>query len=159
MYSFLRMFGMTLGVGLGGSIFQNVMKQKLVQLNLPTSIARNAEAYIQVLRTMPQSSEKDNILAAYVYGFRGVYTFYTAIAGAAFVVTLFIKHYSMDKELQTEHHLQENWISRMAQQYESSQSGRPASQKSAMISLNENSTQDPPRPAMAQQQQKHPQLQ
>jgi hypothetical protein len=58
MYSFLRALGMALGVGLGSSIFQNVIKAKLVDYGLSASIANNAEAYVQVLHHMADGAEK-----------------------------------------------------------------------------------------------------
>jgi hypothetical protein len=126
MYSFLRSLGMALGVGIGGSIFQNVMKYKLVQLGLPGEIAKIAESYIAILKEMPASPQKDKILEAYIYGFRGVYAFFCAIAVVAGLVTLLIKHFDMNKELKTEHKLEENRISRFLQQWETPQSMRPA---------------------------------
>ena len=127
MYSFLRNLGMALGVGIGGSIFQNVMKYKLVQLGLPTEIARVAESYIAILKQMPASSQKDKILEAYVYGFRGVYIFFCAISLLAGVVSLVVKHFDMNKELKTDHTLQENKVSRLLQQWEDPQSTRSVS--------------------------------
>jgi MFS family permease len=113
MYAFLRSFGTALGVGLGGSVFQNVMKTKLVELGLPTDIANHAESYIITLRSMPDSPTKTHILEAYVYGFHGVYGCFCSIAGLAGIVSLFIKHYDMNKVLESEHKLHENRISRL----------------------------------------------
>jgi hypothetical protein len=113
MYAFLRSFGTALGVGLGGSVFQNVMKTKLVQLGLPTDIADHAESYILTLRAMPDSPTKMHILEAYVYGFHGVYGCFCGIAGLAGILSLFIKHHDMNKVLESEHKLQENRISRI----------------------------------------------
>jgi hypothetical protein len=108
MYVFLRSWGTALGVGLGGSIFQNVVKVKLVEFGLPTEIASHAEAFIVILRSMPDSPTKTLILEAYVYGFHGVYACFCAIAGLAGIASLFIKHHDMDKELVSEHELCDN---------------------------------------------------
>jgi hypothetical protein len=111
MYAFLRSLGMALGVGIGGSIFQNVMKIKLVQLGLPVEIAKNAEAYIRVIKTLPMDSiYKDNVLESYVYGLRGVYGVYCGMAGLAGIASLFIGHFDLNKELSSEHKLgQDRW--------------------------------------------------
>ncbi len=108
MYSFLRCFGTAIGVGIGGSIFQNVMKTKLTQLGLDTSIARRAESYIFELHSMPPSPYKTQVLEAYVYGLHGVYGGFCGIAGLAGLISLFVKHFDMNRHLESEHKLQEN---------------------------------------------------
>ncbi|KAK7954731.1 major facilitator superfamily transporter [Apiospora saccharicola] len=114
MYGFVRQFGTAVGVGIGGSAFQNVMAKKLEWEGLPSTLADNAEAFVDALRRMPDGTpEKLRILGAYVYGFHGVLGVYVAAAGLAFFVSLFIKHYDMNKAIDTEHHLQENRASRL----------------------------------------------
>ena len=104
MYAFLRSFGMAIGVGIGGSVFQNVMSVKLQDLNLPTSIARNAEAYITVLKAGNQAHLAD-VMSAYTYGFHGVFAFLCGLGGLAMVMSCFVGHFAIDKELVTEHTL------------------------------------------------------
>lgn len=115
MYGFLRHFGTALGVGIGGSAFQNIMALKLSWTDLADGggIAKNAEAFIVQLLEMPASPAKAEIVNGYVYGFRGVYAVYLGISGTAFVVSLFIRHYDMNKELRTDHQLQDNNIARI----------------------------------------------
>ncbi|KIW60705.1 hypothetical protein PV05_00904 [Exophiala xenobiotica] len=91
MYAFLRSFGMALGVGIGGSVFQNVMKIRLRALHLPTSILGT-----------PQR------VAVYAYGFHGVFGFFCGLAALAMAVSCFIKHFEINKELVTEHTLDTN---------------------------------------------------
>ncbi|KIX92881.1 uncharacterized protein Z520_11357 [Fonsecaea multimorphosa CBS 102226] len=106
MYAFLRSFGMAVGVGVGGSVFQNVMKSKLASLGLPTDIALQAEAYLEILKQMPADSpQRAAAISAYIAGFHGVFGFLTALAGVALVVGLFVKHFEINKELITEHTL------------------------------------------------------
>ncbi|KIW34204.1 hypothetical protein, variant [Cladophialophora immunda] len=106
MYAFLRSFGMAIGVGVGGSVFQNVMKSKLAALGLPTDIALRAEAYLEVLKQMPADSpQRAAAVDAYVAGFHGVFGFLTGLAGLALLVGLFVKHFEINKELITEHKL------------------------------------------------------
>ncbi|KAK8030414.1 efflux pump fus6 [Apiospora arundinis] len=114
MYGFVRQFGTAVGVGIGGSAFQNVMAKKLEWEGLPSSLADNAEAFVETLRRMPDGTpEKVRILGAYVYGFHGVLGVYVAAAGVAFFVSLFIKHCDMNKAIDTEHQLHENRASRL----------------------------------------------
>lgn len=114
MYGFVRQFGTAVGVGIGGSAFQNVMARKLQWEGLPSTLADNAEVFVETLREMPDGTPaKLRILGAYVYGFHGVLGVYVAAAGLAFFVSLFIKRYDMNKAIDTEHHLQENRASRL----------------------------------------------
>ena len=98
MYAFCRTLGMTIGVAVGGTTFQNLMSHKLKQLGIDTSIAKNAEGYIQVmLKQTPEQRAKP--IAAYLHGLRGIYIVMTAAACAAFLLSLLIKHKSMDRRL------------------------------------------------------------
>ncbi|KUI69873.1 hypothetical protein VM1G_05397 [Cytospora mali] len=112
MYGFMRHFGTALGVGIGGTTFQNVMSLKLGWLGISTEIAKNAEGYIPYLKAMPAGLEKTQILEGYVYGFKGVFRVYLGISGVAFFVSMLIKHYDMNKELRTDHQLQDNNIAK-----------------------------------------------
>ena len=108
MYAFMRTLGMTLGVAIGGTIFQNLMKQKLRELGLAEAIAENAEAFVEeTLRHLPADDPVlINALKAYTYGFRGVFVGMTAIAGFALLASFAIKHFSMDKILVSKFSLQ-----------------------------------------------------
>ena len=57
-YSFLRSFGMCLGVATGGTMFQNVLKNRLADDGLPGWIATDATAYAQKLRDMQDTGKK-----------------------------------------------------------------------------------------------------
>lgn len=119
MYAFQRSFGMAIGVGIGGSVFQNVMKSKLVSTGLPTDIALHAEAYIDVLEQLGDTPERRAIIGAYVFGFHGVFGFFTGLAGLALIICLFVKHFEINKDLISEHKLEEgrfSWrLSRVSQ--------------------------------------------
>jgi len=111
MYAFLRSFGMAMGVGMGGSIFQNVMEAKLRSLRLPLSIAANAEEYLAVLKSSNPANDRhrDAVMSAYTAGFHGVFGFFCALAGLALVVCCFVNHFEINKELATEHKLEGTW--------------------------------------------------
>ncbi|KAI0124040.1 major facilitator superfamily transporter [Xylariales sp. AK1849] len=115
MYLFLRQFGAAVGVGVGGTTFQNVMALKLQWESLPTEIANEAEGYIAELHKLPDGNEmKNKIIDAYRFGFAGVFQVYLGVAAVAFVLSvLFVKHYSLDKNLSTEHTLRESRTSKL----------------------------------------------
>lgn len=52
MYAFMRTLGMSIGVAVGGTVFQNVMKSKLDELGLPRSIAHDSEAFVKTMELM-----------------------------------------------------------------------------------------------------------
>lgn len=121
MYGFLRQFGTALGVGIGGTAFQNIMKLKLQWDHLPEQIATESEAFVFVLKQMKPGVQKTAILNAYVYGFRGVNAVYLALAGLAFFLGLLIKYYDMNKTIETEHRLRDSrFSSRVSKLFEGS---------------------------------------
>ena len=105
MYAFMRTLGMTVGVAIGGTIFQNTMKTKLKELGLDPDIAVQAEAFvIKVLHARPRDDPLvKEALKAYVYGFKMVFVTMTVIAGVAMCLTVFIKQYSMDRILESKY--------------------------------------------------------
>ncbi|KAJ9130780.1 Major facilitator superfamily transporter [Pleurostoma richardsiae] len=117
MYGFLRHFSTALGVGVGGSTFQNVMARRLRALNLPAAIARDAEAFVPRLLAMPRGdATRWRIEGAYVAGFRGVFAVYLGVSGLALLLSLAIRHFDMNKEIGTEHTLEGNRFARMVDQ-------------------------------------------
>ncbi|KAL2174902.1 major facilitator superfamily domain-containing protein [Thermothelomyces heterothallicus CBS 202.75] len=102
MYAFMRTLGMSIGVAVGGTVFQNVMINKLKELGLPASIAHDSEAFVQTLARMgPQDPKRIASIQAYLAGFHGVYWTITGAAIASFFISLVIKRHSMDKLLES----------------------------------------------------------
>jgi len=111
MYAFVRQLGAAMGVGIGGSIFQNVMALKLGWVGLDTSIAQEAEAYVFVLNALPDGDPfKIKAISAYVYGFQGVWWTYVALSGLALVMSLAIKHQDMNRRISTIHTLEKSKV-------------------------------------------------
>lgn len=105
MYAFMRSIGMTLGVAVGGTVFQNVMKGKLKELGVDnaTEIAKHAEGFIQQLKHLSTDGAEDvlrrNVMAGYVHGFRGVWIVMTVLCGLGLLVSLLIKKGNLDAVL------------------------------------------------------------
>jgi len=117
MYAFLRALGMALGVGIGGSVFENVMIAKLTEYGLPIEIARNAEAYIKTLWETPHDSLlHQQVLESYVFGLRGTFSLFCGIAGLAGIASCFIGHFDLNKELDSEHKLDKDRFERTFRQ-------------------------------------------
>ena len=107
MYSFFRSLGQTFGVACGGAIFQNAFRQKL-SLNPTlsaesTQLAREASAIVQIVKSLPDSKLKGEIVAAYVDSFRMIWIAMCVLASVALILSLvFVKEISLDRELETE---------------------------------------------------------
>ncbi|KAK3312811.1 major facilitator superfamily domain-containing protein [Apodospora peruviana] len=52
MYAFMRTLGMSIGVAIGGTVFQNLMSKKLEELGLPDEISHNSEGFVPKMRAM-----------------------------------------------------------------------------------------------------------
>ena len=104
MYAFARTFGMCIGVAVGGAVFQNELKKYLGQVNLPTEVANDAEGFLAGLKALPKTSvEYKGYVLAYADSFKVEFEVLTAVAGFAALLSLFIKEYTMDQELDSEH--------------------------------------------------------
>ena len=108
MYSFMRTLGMVIGVAIGGSIFQNRLPRYLEDARIPVEsaleIAKNADAYVTILRQMPISSpSRQAIVGAYAQAFRVIFGVLTGISSLGGLASLTIQHHTMDRELDSEH--------------------------------------------------------
>lgn len=108
MYSFMRTFGMVIGVAIGGSIFQNRLPHYLENAGIPTEraleIAKNADAFVTTLRQMPTSSPSHQmIVGAYVQAIRVIFGIMTGISFLGGIASMAIRHHTMDRELDSEH--------------------------------------------------------
>lgn len=108
MYAFVRQFGMSLGVGVGGCVFQNAMSLQLERAGLDTAIARISEAFVAELHQMPaKSSFRSQVIDAYAYGLRGIYLVFTSSSGLALLLSTLMEQCSMAEQVISEHELQE----------------------------------------------------
>lgn len=108
MFAFMRSFGQTVGVAVGGVIFQNSILKKLKTYPLlasrATELARDASSLVEVIKAMPDGLEKTQMLESYVYGLRIVWIVMTALSALALVVSVIgTKALPLDRELETEH--------------------------------------------------------
>jgi EmrB/QacA subfamily drug resistance transporter len=102
MYAFCRTLGMTVGVAIGGTVFQNIMSTKLSSLHLSTKIAHNAEGFITVLKKLREDDPvREWALEAYVAGFRGVFGVIAGVSGMGLLVSFVIRRHGMDRILES----------------------------------------------------------
>ncbi|KAI0877789.1 MFS general substrate transporter [Hypoxylon argillaceum] len=111
MFTFVRQFGICLGVAIGGTVFENVLLHALERYGFPHDVAldtaRNAAAFSGPLTSMPDGPEKTAFLNAFVEGFHGILYLLLALAAVSLFLSLFVKHHDMNKQLDSEHRLEE----------------------------------------------------
>jgi MFS family permease len=102
MYGFMRSLGMPLGVAISGTVFQNAMSGKLAEYGLPGAIAHDSERYIYILRAMSlDDPQRTLVLESYMQGFRAVFYLMMGVAASAFVASLFVGSFDMNKKLES----------------------------------------------------------
>lgn len=106
-YLFLRQFGAAVGVGVGGTVFQNVMAARLRHDGLPEAFAHDAETAAAAARFGRLSPDlAAGLRTAFVHGFAGVFQLYLAVAGLAFLAALLaVRHVTLNKALRSDHTL------------------------------------------------------
>ncbi|KAH7031046.1 major facilitator superfamily domain-containing protein [Microdochium trichocladiopsis] len=161
MYAFLRQFGMALGVGIGGSVFQNSMASELSSEGLPTQLANDISAAEAFLADSPRGNAVvSSIFGSLLYGFRYVNILYTTLSLLAFCISVPIQKGDMDKGINTEHSLQDLRPS-ISHPWSRSryQSLQHSAEALAAARVNLNSTQSPTTPRrLAKRSIRHPYL-
>lgn len=107
MFTFFRCFGQTVGVAVGGVIFQNRMAANLAD---QPSLAGSAGSYslnvvslIRQINAMPNSDPQKMILrTALSHSIRPIWALMCGLAGVSLLTTIFIKHYDLNQALTTE---------------------------------------------------------
>lgn len=104
-YSFVRVFGQSLGVGVGGVVLQNQMRKNLskypVLAPAATEYSRDSTAVVSIIQNMEPGIEKTQLVQAYADSIKTVWLVMAALSGAVFISTLFVKGYSLDQQLDT----------------------------------------------------------
>ena len=92
MYTFIRSVGMSVGVAVGGNVFQNVLASSLQHIGFLAGIARDAERFIFKLRAMDENSlGHAEITHAYIEGFNAVFLVVAAVSGAGLLTSIIFK--------------------------------------------------------------------
>ncbi|KAF1912620.1 major facilitator superfamily domain-containing protein [Ampelomyces quisqualis] len=106
MFSFFRAFGQTLGVAIGGVVFQNQMKKKLLTFPLLVDMAdeysRDAAELVQIIKELPAGLVKEQLRASYTYALKYIWIVMTVLSAMSFFITLFIDEFDMNTEMDNE---------------------------------------------------------
>lgn len=125
MFSFFRSFGNALGVAIGGSIFQNEMRKRLLAsprwADQAVMLAKDSAALVQTIKLMPAGTDKRDLQVAYAQSFRAIAVVLCALAGVSLILSLFIKSYDLNRALETE----QGFVNEKNSKAEAAEEGRP----------------------------------
>lgn len=106
-YVFLRQFGESLGVAIGGVIFQNQLKQNLYDSeqwhNFAERLSKDATTLGGLIQRLEISTAgRTELVQAYLNALKAAWVAMCAISAIGLALTLLVASYSMDKPLKTE---------------------------------------------------------
>ncbi|KNG46468.1 MFS general substrate transporter [Stemphylium lycopersici] len=106
MFSFFRAFGQTLGVAIGGVVFQNQMKKKMLTFPLLAELAgeysRDAAGLVQIIKDMPAGEMKEQLRESYTDALKYIWIVMLAFSAVALLGSWFIKAYDMNGAMDNE---------------------------------------------------------
>ncbi|KAJ6084921.1 hypothetical protein N7499_004550 [Penicillium canescens] len=105
MFSFFRALGQSIGVAVGGVVFQNRMFSNLMKYPglapMADAYSKDAAGLVQIIKAMADSADKANLKEAYTDSLRTVWSVCCAVSGVALVISLLTEHYDLDRDLET----------------------------------------------------------
>ncbi|EMD88373.1 hypothetical protein COCHEDRAFT_1109415 [Bipolaris maydis C5] len=103
MFTFFRALGQTLGVAVGGVVFQNMIEKRMLSKPL---LARKAREYskdaiglVQIIKAMPENAAKEQLIESFTYALRYIWVVAAAIAAIALLASIFIEAYQLSNPL------------------------------------------------------------
>ena len=106
LYSFFRAFGQTLGVAIGGTIFQNTMKLKLMAYpelaGQATEFSKDAAALVEIIKSMEDGLAKTDLIRGYMDSLKVVFIAVCGLSAAALLSSLLVKGLDLNRALETE---------------------------------------------------------
>lgn len=106
LFTFFRAAGQTIGVAVGGSIFQNRMKteiQKYPEISAHASAwSADSTRLVEIIKLMPDGQAKVDLIQSYADSLKTVWIVMCALSALALATSFWIKHFSLDRELDTD---------------------------------------------------------
>ena len=110
MFSFFRAFGQAIGVAIGGTIFQNTMKRKLMKYPLLQSHAseysQDASSLVRIIKAMESSPQKDQLIQGYADSLKVVWAVLCGLAFIGLLVSFLVRGLDLNRPLETEQGLE-----------------------------------------------------
>lgn len=114
MFSFFRALGQTIGVAIGGTVFQNRMRANLLTYPAlsPHAVeySKGAAALVDVIHAMQDGTDKYHLIRAYSDSLRILWAVCCALGGVAGILSIWTKEYTLDQVLRPEQALQEESV-------------------------------------------------
>lgn len=105
MYSFMRSFGLCLGVIVGGTVFQNFLRMRLAHDGLP-SISAEFEGFIPILQKMgDEDPMKLALQQAYAWALNMLFATSTGIGSIGLLLSLTTGDYPLNTAFRPQHRL------------------------------------------------------
>jgi hypothetical protein len=105
-FSFFRAFGQGVGVAIGGVIFQNSIKKKLLDYPILAPMAaqysEDSASLVQVIKAMQSGLARTQLIQAYADSLKIVWVVMCGLGATALITSLFVKAYSLNVALETE---------------------------------------------------------
>lgn len=107
MFTFFRGLGQSVGVAIGGVIFQNRIKAKLLTFpdtaSLAGKYAQDASALVEIIKSLPENSKiKAELRIGYADALKWIWMIMCGLAGVAMLASFYSKAYTLDLGLETE---------------------------------------------------------
>ncbi|USP77217.1 hypothetical protein yc1106_04491 [Curvularia clavata] len=100
MFSFFRAFGQTIGVAVGGVVFQNQMKKKMLTFPLLAEFAdeysQDAAGLVRIIKEMPGGTMKEQLKESYTDALKYIWIVILAFSAVALIGSIFIESYDMN---------------------------------------------------------------
>ncbi|KAL1301487.1 hypothetical protein AAFC00_005733 [Neodothiora populina] len=106
LFTFFRSFGQAVGVAIGGVIFQNQIKKQILSHPLIAAHANewaaDSSALVQVIKNMPPGLERALLVQSYADALKIVWAVICGLAFLGLCTSLFTRHFSLDRPLETD---------------------------------------------------------
>jgi MFS family permease len=117
MYTFSRSFGQSIGVAIGGAIFQSQFAVKLKEYptlaGRASDLSRDASALVQIVKAMDKSSpERAMIVEAYADSLKVVWAVMAGLAFVGLVASAFAEGLDLNRQGESEQKLEEKAVSK-----------------------------------------------
>jgi hypothetical protein len=117
LYSLLRMFGQTIGIAMGGAIFQNRIRVSLEQSHLPLLSSKAEELARQVsilIKEIQQAPAASPVRLALISAFQSAFQIFVyvlcALGATGFLLSTIVKGHSLNQRFVTNQNFQDRTL-------------------------------------------------